>query len=412
MENIAESVRNRTHNIKVSKALMAKSDAPHGLKKNISLQNNLCIFTVLSLLLFSSCDNSGKKTDSNSTDSSHTVVIDSINKTVSLTPAEPKPNWGKDMTDPMTVIIEKLISYKAPPIISLLAKEARKQPSPADATMDVMKEHNISTPISNVDTTGKYISVPGGKIHVRIYTPKTGKDSYPVLVYYHGGGWVIANLDTYNASAEALANQVEAIIVSVAYRQAPEHKFPTAHNDSYAAYEWVVKNATSIKGDSRKIAVVGESAGGNLAASVSMMARDKGIQLPKYQVLIYPIAAYDFNTVSYKEGNSTKPLSSGLMKWFFDKYLKSAADGKSHMISLVNANLKGLPPTTIIGAQYDPLRSEGELLAKRLKKAGVSVNYKLYNGTTHEFFGMAAVVAEAKDAQALVANVLKNAFNK
>jgi len=350
--------------------------------------------------------------DSNTLDSTKTVVVDSTNKTVVLTPADPKPDWGKDMTDPMAVVIEKLVSYKAPPLTSLSAQDARKQPSPANAAMDVMKDHNISIPVSNLDTLGKGTSVPGGKIHLRIYTPKTGKDSYPVIVYYHGGGWVIADLDTYGASAEGLANQAEAIVVSVAYRQAPEFKFPTAHNDSYAAYEWVVKNAASIKGDSKKIAVVGESAGGNLATGVSMIARDKGFQLPVYQVLVYPIAGYDFNTVSYKESDSTKPLSSALMKWFFDKYLKSAADAKSPLISLVNANLKGLPATTIIGAQYDPLRSEGALLTENLKQAGVLVNYKLYNGTTHEFFGMAAVVAQAKDAQALAASDLKNAFNR
>ncbi len=340
------------------------------------------------------------------------MVHDSTNKTVGLTPAEPKPGWGKDMTDPMAVVIEKLVSYKAPAITGLSAPEARKQPSPATAAMDVIKEHDILVPVSNCDTSGKDIAVTGGTIHLRIYTPKTGKDAYPVIVYYHGGGWVIADLDTYNASAEGLANQAEAIVVSVAYRQAPEYKFPTAHNDSYAAYQWVVKNATSIKGDSKKIAVVGESAGGNLAAAVSMMARDKGTQLPIYQVLVYPIAGYDFTTDSYKESDSTKPLSSGLMKWFFDKYLKSAAEGKSPMISLVTANLKSLPATTIIGAQYDPLRSEGALLAENLKTAGVATNYKLYNGTTHEFFGMAAVVEQAKDAQALVVTDLKSAFNK
>jgi len=382
------------------------------LKKNISCKNSLPVFTAVCLLLLSSCDNNATKSDSNSLDSSKTEVTDSTNKTVGLTPAGSKPGWGKDMTDPMAVVIEKLVSYNAPSITSLTAQEARKQPSPATAAMDVIKEHTISIPLSNLDTVGKDISVPGGIIHLRIYTPKTGKDSYPVIVYYHGGGWVIADLNTYNASADGLANQVEAIVVSVAYRQAPEFKFPTAHNDSYAAYDWVVKNATSIKGDPKKIAVVGESAGGNLAAAVSMMARDKGLQLPLYQVLVYPIAAYDFNTVSYKESDSTKPLSSGLMKWFFDKYLKSAADAKSPLISLVNANLKGLPATTIIGAEYDPLRSEGELLTENLKKAGVATNYKLYNGTTHEFFGMAAVVAEAKDAQAMVSTDLKIAFNK
>jgi acetyl esterase/lipase len=381
--------------------------------KNLSIKIYSCFFTAATLLFFTSCNNSETKTESNSMDSSKSIMKnDSTNKTVALLPANPKPDWGKGMTDPMSVVIEKLISYKAPAITSLSALEARKQPSPAMAAMDVMKDHNIMIPASNLDTVGKEISVPGGKIHLRIYTPKTGKDSYPVIVYYHGGGWVIADLNTYGASAEALANQVDAVVVSVAYRQAPEFKFPTAHNDSYDAYEWVVKNAASIKGDPKKIAVVGESAGGNLAASVSMMARDKGTQLPIYQVLVYPIAGYDFNTDSYKENVATVPLSSGLMKWFFDKYLRNTADGKNPMISLVTANLKGLPATTIIGAQYDPLRSEGAMLAENLKKANVPVNYKLYNGTTHEFFGMAAVVEEAKDAQALVTTDLKSAFNK
>jgi len=145
----------------------------------------------------------------------------------------------------MAVVIEKLKSFNSPPLTSLSAQEARKQPSPADAAMAVMQEHKIAEPANNVDTTGKDIPVQGGQIHLRIYTPKTGKSPYPVIVYYHGGGWVIADLDTYNASAQGLANQAEAVVVSVAYRQAPEHKFPTAHNDSYAAYEWTVKNAYS-----------------------------------------------------------------------------------------------------------------------------------------------------------------------
>lgn len=378
--------------------------------KSINLfSRGTAVCIISGILLSSSCNDNSSKTDTVVNDTTSTMT-DSPAKPRELTPAEAKPAWGKDMTNPMAVVIEKLSSYKAPPLTTLSATEARKQPTPADAAMDVIKEHNIIVPPANVDTMGKDIPVAGGQIHLRIYTPKTGKASYPVIVYYHGGGWVIADLNTYNASAEGLANQVEAVVVSVAYRQAPEHKFPTAHNDSYAAYEWTVKNAASIKGDPKKIAIVGESAGGNLGASVSMMARDKAMQLPLYEVLVYPIAAYDFNTPSYKESDSTKPLSAGLMKWFYEKYLRSPADAKSPMISLVNANLKGMPPTTIIAAQYDPLRSEGEMLSDNLKKAGVATNYKLYNGTTHEFFGMAAVVGEAKDAQAMAVADLKNAF--
>ncbi|MEJ7827312.1 MAG: alpha/beta hydrolase [Segetibacter sp.] len=371
------------------------------------------LFTAsLTVLLFSlsSCSNSSNS--SNNNDSSATAQKNDTEKPSDLKPTSPKPDWGKNMTDPMAVVIEKLTSFNSPPLVSLSAQEARKQPSPADAAMAIMKEHNIPMPPGNADTTGKDIPVPGGQIHLRIYTPKTGKDSYPVIVYYHGGGWVIADLNTYHASAQGLAEQAEAVVVSVAYRQAPEMKFPSAHNDCYAAYEWTVKNAASIKGDPKRIALVGESAGGNLAASVSMMARDKGMQLPIHEVLVYPIAGYDFNTASYKESDSTKPLNSGLMKWFFQKYLKSPADGKSPMISLVLANLKGMPPTTIIAAEYDPLRSEGEMLSDNLKKADVNTTYKQYKGVTHEFFGMAAVVPEAKEAQGLAVDELKKAFNK
>ncbi|GAC1423670.1 MAG: hypothetical protein NVS1B13_15520 [Flavisolibacter sp.] len=360
-----------------------------------------------------SCGNNNSSSASNGVDSTQEGKKDTVStKTSELKPSDPKPDWGKNLTDPMAVVIEKLKSFNAPPLVSLSAQEARKQPSPADAAMAVMKDYNIAAPETKVDTAGKEIEVKGGKIHLRIYTPKTGKNAYPVIVYFHGGGWVIADLNTYNASAEGLATSLEAVVVSVAYRQAPEHKFPTAHNDSYAAYEWTVKNAASIKGDAKRIAVVGESAGGNLAAAVSAMARDKGFQLPIHEVLVYPIAGYDFTTPSYKESDSTKPLNSGLMKWFFKHYLNSPAQGKSPMIAIVNSNLKAMPPTTIIAAEFDPLRSEGETLAENLKKAGVPTTYKLYKGVTHEFFGMATLVPEAKAAQMMATDELKKAFNK
>ena len=324
-------------------------------------------------------------------------------------PTGPKPAWGPSIQPEMQAVIEQLASFKAPPLTSLTPQQARKQPGAAEAATKQMVVSRIPRPPMNVDTVTKTL-VPGVK--ARIYTPKSGTAPFPVIVYYHGGGWVIANLDTYGASAQALAEQVGAVVVSVAYRQAPEHKFPTAHDDSFAAYQWVLKNAASIKGDPKNVAVVGESAGGNLAGAVSLMARDTKVALPRYQVLVYPIAGYNQNTPSYLKSTDYQPLNKAAMGWFFKQYLRTPADGKDPRINLVGANLKGLPPTTIISAELDPLMSEGKILADNLQKAGVKVNYKLYPGTTHEFYGMGAVVPQAKDAEQLAASDLKKAFGK
>ncbi len=325
-----------------------------------------------------------------------------------VTPAGPKPAWGPGLHPEMQTVIEQLTAMSGPtPMSKLTPQEARKAPSAADAAMATMKKFNIPTPPATADTMSRVL-MPGVK--VRIYTPKGATSPLPVIVYYHGGGWVIATLDTYDASVRSLVEQTGAIIVSVAYRQAPENKFPTAHNDSFAAYQWTLKNAAGFKGDPARVAVAGESAGGNLACAVSMMARDKKVALPKHQLLVYPIAGYDLNTPSYLANTQTKPLNKDLMAWFFQHYLRTPADGKSPLIDLVHANLKGLPPTTLITDQYDPLMSEGKLLADNLQKAGVAVKYQNYDGVTHEFFGMAAVVPEAKQAQALASGELKNAL--
>ncbi|WP_262152756.1 alpha/beta hydrolase [Chryseobacterium foetidum] len=328
----------------------------------------------------------------------------------SLKPTGGAPGWGKTIKPEMQAVMEKLASYGDKPIETLTPEEARKNHTPTDAVMDLVKENNIAVPAPKVDTTGVNINVAGGKIHARIYTPKTGKASYPIIVYYHGGGFVIADLDVYNASAQGLAEQTESVVVSVAYRLAPENKFPTAHNDAFAAYEWVVKNAATIKGDAKKIAVVGESAGGNLAANVSIMARDKKIMIPLHQVLVYPIAQSHMNTASYTKYAAAKPLNKPMMEWFTKHYLNNMTEAKDPRISLVNANLAGLPPTTIITAEIDPLHDDGTMLAEKLSAAGVKVNSKNYDGVTHEFYGMAIVVPQAKEAQAYAAEQLTAAL--
>lgn len=380
------------------------------MKNNFISKTNFCALALLAFS-FAACNNGKKATSSSDTSSTTSTKVDTMAASAkTLTPKGPKPAWAPNIKPEMAVVIEKLASYGDKPIETLTAVEARKNHTPTDAVMDVMKENNIPMPPSKVDTMGKEIPVTGGNIHLRIYTPKEGKAPYPVIVYYHGGGFVIANIDVYNASAQAMAEQVGAVVVSVAYRLAPEHKFPTAHDDSYAAYAWVVKNAASIKGDPKKIAVLGESAGGNLAVATAIKARDNKIMVPTHIVSVYPIAQADMTTPSYVKNANAKPLNKAIMMWFTKNYVRTMADAKDPRISLVNANLKGLPATTIITDEYDPLQSDGMMLADKLKAVGVNVTSKNYDGVTHEFFGMATVVPEAKEAQAFAAGELKKAF--
>ncbi|MDO7849257.1 alpha/beta hydrolase [Hymenobacter sp. M29] len=366
-------------------------------------------------LLLSSCNSSTTSTETTTpgaTADTTATAAKPDSAGMASTPGEVKPTmakpaWGPNIKPEMQAVIEQLMSFNNKPFPELTAAQARKQPSAADAAMKQMRVSGIPAPPLNCDTMTMKL-MPG--VSARVYTPKGGAGPFPVIVYYHGGGWVIATNDTYAASAQALCEQVGAIVVSVEYRKGPEHKFPTAHDDSFAAYQYVLKNAASMKGDPNKIAVVGESAGGNLACNVSIMARDKKVALPKYQVLVYPIAGSDTNTPSYQANTETAPLNKGGMEWFFKNYQRTAADLKDPRINLVAANLKGLEPTTIIAADYDPLTSEGKTLADKLTAAGVKTNYKKYDGTTHEFFGMAAVVPEAKEAQGVAVSDLKGAL--
>ncbi|WP_443947149.1 alpha/beta hydrolase fold domain-containing protein [Pedobacter sp. AW1-32] len=358
---------------------------------------------LLGSFLFYACTNETKTRDTDST------AIDSTTQT-GLKPIGPAPEWGKTIKPEMQTVVEKLASYGDKAIETLSATEARKNHTASDAVEDLAKQNQVNVPAPMVDTTGKEISVAGGKVYLRIYRPKNTTEPLPIILYYHGGGFALANIQVYNASAQALAEQVKAIVISVAYRLAPENKFPTAHHDAFAAYEWAVKNAVELKADPAKIAVVGESAGGNLAANVSIMARDKHIMIPVHQVLIYPIAQGNMDTESYKLYQDAKPLNKPMMEWFMQQYLNTPLEMQDPKIALVNAELKGLPSTTIITAEIDPLNSDGVLLANKLAEAGVKVNSRNYEGVTHEFYGMALLVPEAKQAQQYVADHLKEAF--
>lgn len=311
----------------------------------------------------------------------------------------------------MQAVLDELQALGGKPITTLRPAEARRQPTPADAAKRLMlKQGKPATPDPAVASMDRTIPGPAGALSVRIYTPRGGAGRLPVVVYYHGGGWVIADRNVYDAGARAISKLANAIVVSVDYRQGPEHRFPAAHDDAIATYAWVVENAASIGGDPARVALAGESAGGGLAVATAIAARDRQMSAPSAVIAVYPIAGTDTTTPAYVENAQAKPLSRAMMSWFFQNYLDGPQDRDDPRLNLVAADLRGLPPTTIINAQIDPLRSDGELLAERLRAAGVEVQQRSWNGVTHEFFGMGAVLDEALQAQQWAADALKRAF--
>lgn len=311
----------------------------------------------------------------------------------------------------MDVVLKALQEKGGKPIETLTPVEARKQPTPADAVKTVEKTKK-EAPAPTVAIKEIQLDGAAGPISARVYIPANANKPMPVVVYYHGGGFVIADNDVYDATPRSLADQTKSIFVAVEYRKGPEHKFPAAHDDAFAAYKWVLKNAGSFDGDPKRVAVAGESAGGNLALNVAIMARDEKIQKPTHELLVYPVAGNYMGTASYKENANAKPLNREMMGWFMTNYLSNPEQKKDKRINLLTANFQGLGDATIITAQIDPLRSEGRELADIMKSQGVDVTYKNYNGVTHEFFGMGSVLKEAREAQALASKELTKSFKQ
>ena len=331
---------------------------------------------------------------------------------MAVMPVGPAPAWAPDIDPQMLAVVEQLVSFEQPPFPETTPFQARNETSAADAVAALAVKAGMPPAPPAVDIAHRVLPVgpPEGTL-VRMYTPLAPMQGpRPVVVYYHGGGWVIADLNTYEAGAAALAVQTGAVVVSVAYRLAPEAPFPAQHDDAFAAYEWVTQNAAQIGGDPARVATAGESAGGNLAVAVAMTARERGVRLPVHVLAVYPIADGDTQSPSYDRYANAAPLSRGGMQWFFRHAAPTAAAAGDPRVSLVRANLAGLPPTTIVNAQIDPLTSDGEELAAALTRAGVANERRVFDGVTHEFFGMAAVLDQAVAAQAYAAGRLRAAF--
>lgn len=317
----------------------------------------------------------------------------------------------------MKAVLMSLMELHPKPIEKLKPSVARVQPGPTDAVKRTLIKQGRSTAPEAVgliiDTT---VPGPAGQIPVRVYQPRgVNPSNLPVLVYFHGGGFVIASVQAYDSSCRALANAAKCMVVSVGYRYAPEHRLPAAHEDCYAATQWVMNNAAKWGGDQNRVAVGGESAGGNLATTMCMMARDRGGKMPIYQMLVYPYVDTSFasaNAPSAIQNAKVIPLNRAMLTWFSRYALPSARFGRNHLASPLFGNVRGLPAATVVQAELDPLRSQGTSYIAKLRAAGIPVRARLYRGVTHEFFGMGAVIDQSKDAVNFAAQGLMGAFNR
>jgi len=251
---------------------------------------------------------------------------------------------------------------------------------------------------------------PAGPIPIRIYTPETD-GPLPMLVFFHGGGWVIGSIATHDGLCRQLANAVGCIVVSVDYRLAPEHAYPAAAEDAYAATRWVAENAGSIGGDPSRIAVGGDSAGGNLTAVVALMARDRGGPRLVFQLLVYPVTDAPSDNASYRDNGKDYFLTTEQMQWFWDLYVGARPDlDDPYLCPLRAKDLARLPPALVVTAEHDPLRDEGEAYARRLGEAGVPALAGRYAGVFHGFFAMSALLGRAREATEDAAAALRSAF--
>jgi acetyl esterase len=253
---------------------------------------------------------------------------------------------------------------------------------------------------------------PAGEIPVRVYRPSAGAGPYPIVAYFHGGGWVLGTLDTHDDVCRTLANRSGALVVSVDYRRAPEHPFPVPLEDCIAAVRWCALHGAEIGGNGARLAVAGDSAGGNLAAAVAMHFRDEGGPPLAIQALIYPVINYDFDTASYHQYASGFGLTRDMMRYFWRSYLANPTDGGLPYASPLRAeNLGGLPPALILTAHYDVLRDEGEAYAARLARAGVPVRCTRYLEMNHGFIQLAALCEPALQGLQEIAGALRTALS-
>jgi len=281
--------------------------------------------------------------------------------------------------------------------------------SPDEARANARKRPRSPGPeVAKVEN--RTIPGPDSDVPVRIYTPEGG-GPFPILAWYHGGGMVVGDLDSADGTARNLCVGGNCVVVSVDYRLSPDTKFPGPAEDCMAATNWAVNNAASINGDPSRLAVGGDSAGGNLAASVSLMAADRGGPDIALQLLIYPMTDARSDTESYRANAEGYSLTKTTMEWYWDQYLASKDDAANPYAAPLQAkSLAGQPPALVITAEFDPLCDEGEAYAKRLAEAGVETTTTRYDGVIHGFFSMSTVVDKSRQAVDEASAALRSVF--
>jgi acetyl esterase len=302
----------------------------------------------------------------------------------------------------INAFLDRLAAAGRPPLHRQSVAQAR-----AFHVADAPAQNGPPVPVAAV--ADRVVPGPAGEVPVRVYIPE-GSAPFPIVVFFHGGGWVIGTLDTYDPLCRALAAAVPAVVVSVGYRLAPEHRWPAAVEDAYAATVWASRHAAELGGVQHRLAVAGDSAGGNLAAVVALGARDRGGPAIAFQLLVYPVLDAAGDTASWAEYADGFYLTAAGMRWFWDHYLGGADGSAPDASPLRAAFFGGLPPALVIGASHDILRDEGEAYAARLADAGVAATASRYPGMVHGFFRWRAVTAGADAALQEAAAALRTAL--
>ncbi len=305
-----------------------------------------------------------------------------------------------------------------PQVAKLIAQEAERGRVPyaemtvAEVRAGAFEELALAgDPEPVFEVTDRYIPGPTADLHIRIYRP-TATEPVPAVVYLHGSGWVVCNIDNSDTAVRAFANRSGCVFVAVNYQKAPEHPFPVALDDADATLRWVTENAVTLGIDANRIGVGGDSAGGNLAAALCLRFRDGNGPRIAHQLLIYPVLDCSFDTASYIENASGYLLERDDMRWFFDQYLVDPAQAGDPLVSPLRApDLSGLPRALVVSAEYDPLRDEAELYAERLRDAGVPVRVSRYDGMIHGFAWMSGVVERTQVLYDEVGRELRDALS-